>query len=299
MALVSNVTYNGKQSFDFFSAAFYNNDLLPQFNIMTGVKNSEIVPNVSLSGITVADSCDFESAGTITIDPRTISVCSMKINQDICYNEIEPTFLSERMRLGATSPITPSEFTDYVLRIMTEKVGNDVQNIFWNGDTGLTANPTLSLCNGLIKLLGATSSGVVTVSGTTVSSSNVITELGKVFAAIPEQIAGNVVIYVPYAIAQAYKIAQAATTGGLFMVGEKELNFNGVPIFVAPFMPANKMVAANPANIWIATDLESDYSSFTVKDLWDITVEPKVRIAARWKFGVQVGVPAEIVYYRQ
>ena len=59
------------------------------------------------------------------------------------------------------------------------------------------------------------------------------------------------------------------------------------------------MVAANPANIWIGTDLESDWANVLVIDTLETIGEAAVRLAARWKFGVQVGVPAEIVYYRQ
>jgi len=267
---------------------------------MTGIKSSEVLPKLTLAGHTVADSCEFDPAGTITLDPRTLSVCAFKINEQICYEDLETTFLSERMRLGSTSPITPSEFTDFLLARLSTQIGNDRQNVFWNGDTvGASADALLGVCDGLIKLIGASGSGVVPVAGATVTSSNVQAELGKVFAAIPEQIAGTAVIMVPYAIAQAYKVSLAATTGGLFALGEKPLDYNGVPMIVCPYMPANKMVAANPANIWIGTDLESDWASIRVIDTIDTIAEAAVRIFARWKFGVQVGVPAEIVYYKQ
>lgn len=296
MAFTNTVSYSGKASFDFFSPALYNNDMLKLFTVIDGVKNSINLPQVSLSGLTTTDACGFTDAGNIALAPRVLTTCSYKINKEICASDLEPGFLSERLRAGSWGAIAPSEFTDYLIDLMTETISNDVQNLMW-GATGT--------CSGILYELGATggttfSNGVVGVTAAAgVTAGNVIVELGKVYSAVPNNVMSTkkVVMIVSQEIASAYALAQANVSGGLFMVGQKELNFLGVPMFVAPYLPARRMLALDPANIVIGVDMLDDTQEIKVIDVSDTLGYNAVRLVARWKFGVKTKINAEIVYY--
>lgn len=305
MAFTSNVTYNGKIASEFIAPALLENAVLGRFSLLDGVKNTITVPKVTTSGWTVTETCSFVDGGTETIDPRILSICKYKINREICYSDIEPTFLSERLRAGANSPVLPDDFRDFLVNRMVQTIGNDMQDVAWNGDTGATTSSALiQSCEGLIVKFGASGSGVVGLTGATaaaLSTSNVQFELGRVYAAVPETVKSSGqpwVIFASQNIVDLYKLSLAATTGGLFSLGDKPLDYLGVEIVPTPKIPSGTMVAANPTNLWVGTDLLSDETEIKILDMGDTLGYNAARLVAHWKFGVQFGVGAEIVWYK-
>ena len=301
MAFVDNITYCGKNSFDFFSPALFNNDIFSRFSPFDGIKNSMTLPNLTLSGHTVPDSCDFTPAGSITLDPRTLTVCAYKINEKLCASDVEASFLSERLRKGANTPVGPEEFTSYLLDQLQKTIQNDMQNVLWNGNSGATAGADfMEQCDGLITMFGATASTVIELTGAAVTSSNVIAVLSNVYAAIPAKVKSSaypVQIFAAQNVIDAYKLSQISLAGGILPTGERALNFLGLELVPAPYMPASNIVAMDPRNVAIGTDLLSDMQTVNVVDTRATLAENAIRIAARWKFGVQYRVGAEIVWY--
>ena len=303
MAFVNNISYTGKYSFDFFAPALFQNDIMSRFSPFDGVKNQITLPNVTLAGHVVPDSCAFSEAGSITLSPRVLAVCGFKVNEKLCKEDIEATFLSERLRLGANSPVGPEEFNSFVLDQLQRRIGNDMQDVLWNGNAGSTAGPAyLNECDGLLVQFGATSSGVLSVSGATaITSANVIAQLSNAYATVPAAVKDSgmpLTIFAAQNIVDAYKIAQINTNGGLLPTGDKALNFLGIEVVAAPKMPTNNMVICDPRNIAIGFDLLSDSQEIRVIDTSETIGESAIRIAARWKFGVTYKIGAEIVWYR-
>lgn len=302
MALVNNISYCGKFSFDFFSPALFNNDIFSRFSPFEGVKNKMTLPNLSLSGHTVPDSCDFSPAGNTTLDPRDLTVCTFKVNDKICIQDIEPTFLSERLRLGSKEPVGPAEFTDYILDQLQRQIANNMQNLLWNGVAGATSGPEyLAECNGLLTAFGASGSGVLGSTGIGVTAGNVITVLSNVYSTIPAAVKSSgypVQIFASQNVVDAYKLSQVNTNGGLLPTGEKALNFLGLEVVPTPFLPANNIVAMDPRNIAIGVDLMDDMQEVRVIDTTETLGENAIRIVARWKFGVQYRIGSEIVWFR-
>lgn len=301
MAFVNNISYSGKYSFDFFAPALFQNDIMSRFAPFDGVKNQITLPNLTLSGHVTPDSCAFSPAGSITLDPRVLKVCGFKVNETVCKEDIEATFMSERLRLGANAPVGPEEFNNFVLDQLQRRIGNDMQDVLWNGNAGSTAGPAyLNECDGLLVQFGAT--GALSVAGATgVTAGNVIAQLSAAYATIPAAVkdsGAELVIFASQNIVDAYKIAQINTNGGLLPTGDKALNFLGIEIVAAPKMPANNMVIADPRNIAIGFDLLSDSQEVRVIDTSETIGESAIRIAARWKFGVTYRIGAEIVWYR-
>lgn len=298
MAFIDNVTYNGKYASELISPVFFDDSILSEFTIRDGVKGKITVGKLGISGHVQPGACGWDPAGNIQLDPRELSVCSFKINEVICYEDLESSFLSEQLRAGSSNSFGPAEFTAKLLSDVQADIAEKMQDVLWNGDAGLTAGPAyLNECDGLLKLFGPTGANVIGLSGTGITAGNVIAEMQRVVAAIPARLKSRAIkpnIYVAQNVADAYLFSQINTTGGLLPVGEKELNFMGYTVKVANLMPSNKMVAAVPTNIWIGTDLMSDLTSIGVEER---PKEAAAHVWAQWKFGVQFGIGSEIVYY--
>ena len=80
-------------------------------------------------------------------------------------------------------------------------------------------------------------------------------------------------------------------------IGEKELNFQGIPLALCPGLGDNKIVAAQKSNLFFGTGLLSDYNTVKVLDMADIDGSQNFRIVMRYTAGVQVGILGDIVYY--
>ena len=148
------------------------------------------------------------------------------------------------------------------------------------------------------------------VAGTTVTSSNVITELGKIADAIPSSLYGNedLNIYVSQNIARAYVRALGGFgASGLGAAGTNNLgtqwwnngslSFDGVSIFVCNGLSDNTAIAAEKSNLYFGTGLLADHNEVKVIDMADLDGSQNVRVVMRFTAGVQYGIIDDIVTY--
>ena len=175
-------------------------------------------------------------------------------------------------------------------------------SIYWSGSAG-EGN-----FDGFETLLTA-DSDVNDVTAGTVTSTNVITELGKIVDAIPSAVYGkdDLTIYVSSNIARAYIRALGgfvATIGaagsdnkGTQWYGGGELSFDGINLFVAKGLADNTAVAAQKSNLYFGTGLLDDRNEVKVIDMADLDGSQNVRVVMRYTAGVQHGIGGDIVLY--
>ena len=161
----------------------------------------------------------------------------------------------------------PRRFSDFLIAQVAAKVAEKVEQNIWQGATANAGE-----FNGFQALLLA-DSDVVDVSGTTLSASNIIAELGKVVNAIPSGVYNkeDLKIYIPTSAAKFYIQAQAALGyRELYHVGKTDMNFQGIPLFTAPGLGADKMGAAESSNLFFGTGLLNDWQEVKLIDMADI-----------------------------
>jgi len=253
-----------------------------------------------LGNILQADDCSFSATGEGSLNQKTMEVCDLKINLEYCATTFEANYLSMQLRAGSNNEeVMPASYAEFVVSQVAEKVAADLEITMFKGDTGTSSYP-LNLCDGLVKLLLADSDVIdVTATASTISSSNVIGELNRVLEAVPAQVRqkADFKIFVSQEIAFAYKQAQASTTGGLFMVGDKELNYLGFRLIPTSGLTAKQMIAANMANVFFLTDLTSDWEELILIPQRNISGARTERFVASLKFGVNYLYGTEIVLY--
>lgn len=300
MALTDNTTFYGKDAEGFFKKVLTTGVAKNELALIPNVKSKIKLAYSDLGNILQADDCSFSATGEGTLNQKTMEVCDLKVNLEYCATTFEANYLSLQLRAGSNNEeVMPNSYAEFVVDYVAEKVASDLELTMFKGDTA-TASYPYSLCDGLVKQLLA-DAAVIDVSATasTITANNVVTELNRVLEAVPAQVRqqANFKIFVSQEIAFAYKQAQAATTGGLFLVGDKELNYLGFRLIPTSGLSAKQMIAFNSDKVYFLTDLTSDWDEIIIIPQRNISGARTERFATSLKFGVNYLYGNEIVLY--
>jgi hypothetical protein len=300
MALVDNTTFYGKDAEGFFRKVLTTGVAKSELTLIPNVKSKIKLAYSDLGNILQSDDCTFSATGEGTLNQKTLEVCDLKVNLEYCATTFEANYLSLQLRAGSNSDeVMPNSYAEFVVDYVAEKVASDLEITLFKGDTG-TASYPLNLCDGLVKKLLA-DADVIDVSATasTITSTNVVGELNRLLEAVPAEVRNqpNFKIFVSQAIAFSYKQAQAATTGGLFLVGDKELNYLGYRLIPTSGLTTKQMIAFNSDKVFFLTDLTSDWDEVLLIPQRNISGARTERFVTSLKFGVDYLYGAEIVLY--
>lgn len=288
-------TYAGEFAGKYISAALLSGNTIAQggITVKPNVKYKEVVKKVATSGLIGNASCDFTDAGSLTLTERILQPEEFQVNLELCKKDFRSDWEAVQMGYSAYDNLPP-KFADFLIGHVAAKVAEQTEQNIWQG-----TDATAGEFDGLSTLLAA-DGDVVDVTGTTVTSANVIAELGKIVDAIPSAVYGkeDLKIYVSSNIAKAYVSAQAALGyRDLYHVGKTEMNFQGIPLFVANGLADNDAVAAETSNLYFGTGLLADHNEVKVIDMADLDGSQNVRIVMRFTAGVQYGIGSDIVLY--
>jgi hypothetical protein len=270
------------------------------FTVMPDVKLTTNLQRINSTNIIQADSAPFSPTSTITIDERSITPFACKVNLELPKTLFESSYLSKLLKPGANNSTIPDTLGGYIVDYFGKLIGADVEKAIWQGNVlGSTGNVALDSIDGIITRGLKYQSGCVVVAPTTITLSNVIAELTKVYNAIPDTILHepDVHIFVSNTVAKLYKQAVAAQNFSGYYTNNPELVFIDVPLVAVNGMPTNNMCAATTRNLVFGTDLISDMNEIKVKDMSDITLDNTIRYGAKFKIGVNFVWEKEVVIY--
>lgn len=300
MALTDNTTFYGKDAEGFFRKVLTSGVAKNELTLVPNVKSKIKLAYSDLGNILQADDCSFSATGEGTLNQKTMEVCDLKVNLEYCATTFEANYLSLQLRAGSNNEeVMPTSYADFVVNYVADKVASDLEITMFKGDTGTSSYP-LSLCDGLVKQLLADGAVIdVAATASSIISTNVVGELNRVLEAVPAQVRqeANFKIFVSQEIAFAYKQAQASTQGGLFLVGDKELNYLGYRLIPTSGLTAKQMIAFNSDKVFFLTDLVSDWDDIIIIPQRNISGARTERFATSLKFGVNYLYGNEIVLY--
>ena len=294
--LVNSTTTNPVDSAEIYAAALIKGGSKETFNTILDVKDKARIRKHNFGTLLQSDSCTFSDEGAGTLTEKEVSACPLKINAEICQSTLE-SYVSHTMAKGSmNADFLPADFQAYLTDELGKKLSAEFEVLVWQGDT--SGSPA-DVCDGLLTKFAADAT-VVDVTGTTITSANVIAELNKVYAAIPEAVkfSESLRIYVSSNILSAYRQAvSAASAEGYYDAKLAENKFLGIPMVLAQGLPANEMVAAETNNLFLISDLLSDFDDIRILPQLDVTGDDTVRIVGRVKFAVDYAYGAEVCYY--
>ncbi|MBC8304222.1 MAG: hypothetical protein H8E55_51750 [Pelagibacterales bacterium] len=298
-------SYNGEFSGKYISAALLNSSTIADggVTVMPNVKYRSVVQNVETGDLIADGACDFDATSSVTLTERVIMPEEFQVNLQLCKKDFVDTWDAIQMGYSAHD-VLPRSFADYLIAYVAAKVASTNETTLWSGTTA-----TAGEYDGYETLLAAVGSGAVPVVGVALTSANIITQLERVVNAIPNALYGkeDLKIYIPNSAAKLYINAlggfvatigaQGVDNKGTMWYNNGSLSFGGVPIFVAPGMTDDVMIAAESSNLFFGTGLMSDYNEVKVLDMSPIDGSQNVRIVMRFTAAAQFGIGSDIVLY--
>ena len=292
---ITGSTYSGEFAGKYLGAALLSADTLDKgaITILPNVKYKAAMKVGAFSNLVRSADCDFDSSTSgLTLTEKVLTPTELQVNLQICKKELHADWEAAQMGFSAFDELPPL-FSDYVIARVAAEVAKATEVSIWQGSAG-EGN-----FDGFETLLAADTDVVDVVAGT-VTTSNVIAELQKIVDAIPSGVYGkeDLTIYISQNIAKAYVGAQAALGyRDLYHVGQTEMNFQGIPLFMTGGLADNTAVAAQKSNLFFGTGLLDDRNEVKVIDMADLDGSQNVRVVMRYTAGVQHGIGSDIVLY--
>ena len=292
---ITGSTYAGEFAGKYLGAALLSADTLDKgaITILPNVKYKAAMKVGTFANLVRSADCDFDSTtSTLTLTEKVLTPTELQINLSLCKSSLHSDWEAAQMGFSAFDELPPL-FSDFVIARVAAEVAKATETSIWSGSAG-EGN-----FDGFETLLAA-DTDVVDVTAGTVTTSNVIAELQKIVDAIPSGVYGkdDLTIYISQNIAKAYVGAQAALGyRDLYHVGQTEMNFQGIPLFMTGGLADNTAVAAQKSNLFFGTGLLDDRNEVKVIDMADLDGSQNVRVVMRYTAGVQHGIGSDIVLY--
>jgi hypothetical protein len=293
-------SYNGQYAGEIISQALFSASTLENnlISFKPNVKYKTILKRLSTGSLIQSHDCDFTADSTINLDERELEVVKLKVNLQVCKDDFMDDYLALEMG-GSAHGDLPKSFGDHLIKEVSKKVANELESKIWQNTAEFNGFETLF----------AADVNVIDVVATSIDKTNVMTELERVHAAIPQSLITNpeLTMYVSQSVASAYVIALGGFANGVGANGVdgkgtqwydgSSLSFAGVKIVVANGLSQGKIVATTKDNLYFGTSLMSDLQEVKVIDMENIDGSDNVRFIMKMTAGVQYAFGGDIVYY--
>ena len=297
-------TYAGEKAAGYISAALLSANTIENggITVKPNVKFKQVIKRLSTTDLIADGSCDFAATDTVTLDEKVLQPEEFQVNLNLCKSDFRDDWDAISMGYSAFDNLPPS-FQEFLIAEIIAKIADKNEKNIWMGATA-----TAGEFDGLVALATADAT-VNDVVGTTITSANVVAEMGKVVDAMPSALYGksDVKLYVAQNVYKAYVRAlggfgaNGVGAAGYEAKGNNQainsLLFDGVEVFLANGLDSNYMYLAESSNIFFGTGLLSDHNEVKVLDMADIDGSQNVRFVMRFTAGVQHGFGSDIVLY--
>lgn len=325
-------TYAGEEADFFVAPALKAADTVANNWVtqLDGLSNKAVVTGTKIANDLLQEaSCDFNDGNSVTVDERVLTLKDYQINEELCRGTMLPTWNS--VKGSRNSDFSTPEFRNFILAQVAAKTAEGVEQQIWKGydyeSGGGTADAVGFLSNsgtfdragfGASHLVCGTVAQGYTVAGktngvaiTAISKANVINEIGLVYDRVnvvnsAVLVQPDLAIYVSPKTFSLYLQALALAGGGGAFADGTGYNtqvtnqaignpqYLGVPIYRAPGMADDCILMACVSNLYVGSNLRTDYTQVTYIPYYQYDGGDNVRVAIRFGMGMQVGTPEEV-----
>ena len=311
--VVVNSSYSGEFAGQYIAASLLSASTIDDggLTVKANIAFKEVIKKLVTTSLVTAAGCDFVPTSDITLTERIIEPKELMVNLQLCTLSFTKDWEAQSMGYGLGQTMPP-KFSDFLIAHVAAEVAQNTELNIWQGDTAAGTNNSF---DGFEKLIAASAAAgdipaAQQVTGTTLTSANIIDEMSKVVDAIPAALYGkeDLFVYVPTQAAKLYVTAlggfgaNGLGANGVANMGTQwwnngSLSINGVKIFVCPGMSNNKMYAAQRSNLYFGTGLLNSTNEVKALDMADLDGSNNVRMIMRFTSAVQFGIASDLVEY--
>ena len=287
---VSPNTYAGLWSGKYVAAALLSGETLSKelITLHPNVAYKEVIRNWQNTVAIDSATCDYTDGSSVTLGEYVLTTVEKQVNMTLCKNNLRTTWEAAQAGFSAFEKL-PATFEEFLLAQVAAEVAQGVELGIWKTNTFYTG--------GMVQYLIDNSAIVSAGSGAT-SGSNVVARLQSMLDASPAALYGKegYQFYVGPLTMKAYQAALSAGNYNFqFYVGEKPMNFQGIPVTMCPGLNDSDCVLGLKSDLHFGTGLLSDYNEVKVIDMSDIDGSQNVRTIMRFTGGIIATNPTQQV----
>ena len=307
---VSTLTnYVNEQSTDLISRLYFEKTSSDYFTLQAGVKKTDALHLLAVTAFPQDGSgCSPSASGDVNFTDRNITVGQITYFSGFCMKDLIPKYTQILLAAGNAETESMS-FEAQVADMIIGTIMEQNETADWQGDTA-SANVYINRYDGLIKTIDAATtavdgnSGAVTAATgiTSGASGNVDTLIRDVCNARPANVksAANQVLFVGQDTFDKY--VDTLNAKNLFNVNATDwanytmsvVGKNVTLVGVVGLDGTNRMFLGTQENFVLGFDLQNDEEEF---DMWYEKKDDKVYYRVKFKRGLQVAYPTEIVEF--
>ena len=304
---VSSLTnYVNEQSTDLISRLYFEKTSSDYFTLQSGVKKTDALHLLAVSAFPQDGSgCSATASGDVEFSNRDITVGQITYFSGFCMKDLIPKYTQILLRAG-NGETEDMAFEAEVAESVIKTIMEHNETADWQGDTA-SANVYINRYDGLIKIIDAATTAVdgnTSLAGSITSgaSGNVDTLISDMANARPAKVksAANQVLFVGQDTFDKY--VDTLNAKNLYHVNATDwANYtvsipgkNVTLVGVVGLDGTNRMFLGTQENFFLGFDLQNDEEEF---DMWYDKKDDKVYYRVKFKRGLQVAYPNEIVEF--
>lgn len=245
----------------------------PNITVHETVPGKLVVRNADVSGNFLRNgTCDFTDSGDIDYSETLLDLKEIQVNIQDCKDNWIKTWESETRRSLRLDQGPPMPLAEWIMMRIASQVSGATERNVWQG-----ASANQGEIAGLIGRISAAKSATPDVTGASYTKATIIDRLEQVLNAINDAVYSSWIqdnglrIYIPLKADKAYQLALGVNAGGSYQdavtVGRKPMDFNGIPLVVAPGLPANTIIAARESDLHYGCNLLADNNEVRLLDM--------------------------------
>jgi hypothetical protein len=261
--------------------------------VQTGVKSAETINIIATRGIWQAKTaCNPTASGSSVLTQRDLTVGGISVILEWCEETLETYSTQTRMKQGST--YTDLTFRTQILDDVKQNILADKEVAIWQGDT-TSGNAYLNKFDGLIKIIGAEGTvNTATPSAWSVANSRTAVQAALTAITADMYTAGNLKMFMGQTEARDYRLKLGLDNLYHLTGADAKLYAENSDIEIVPVAGLNgtkKIYVMSPDNMFLGTDMEGEDEKFDLK----VLENEKLRLTVKFKLGVQVAFPDQIV----
>ena len=304
--VASLTNYVNEQSTDLISRLYFEKTSSDYFTLQSGVKKTDALHLLAVTAFPQDGSgCSPTASGDVTFTNRDITVGQITYFSGFCMKDLIPKYTQILLRAGNAETedmAFEAEVADSIIKTIMEH--NETAD--WQGDTA-SGNVYINRYDGLIKIIDAATTAVAgntsaATSITSGASGNVDTLVNNICNARPAKVksAANQVLFVGQDTFD--KFVDTLNAKNLYNVDATSwANYSvSIPgknvtlVGVVGLDGTDRMFLGTQENFFLGFDLQNDEEEF---DMWYEKKDDKVYYRVKFKRGLQVAYPNEIVEF--